>query len=85
MHSDDDQHQLSYGGDLHEERKSNIVSLEDVDLHPAGDLETPTGGGFVPLVYNLIIVANPRSGSQNAAKFIEKHGEGEDHDVKVVS
>lgn len=34
-------------------------------------------------VHNILLVANPRSGSQNAAKFIEKYGSGVLHDMTV--
>lgn len=40
---------------------------------------TPEGGPLTPaeiIVTNVLLIANPRSGSQHAAKFIDKYGAG---------
>ena len=43
-----------------------------------------TSSGQAVLIHNILLLANPRSGSRHAAKFIKKHGTGVTLEVKVV-
>ena len=59
------------------------ISKEEVVDGLFRSVSLPTPDGSPPPCHQVLLLANPRSGSQNAAKFVKKYGSLPDSELLV--